>query len=242
VCTITGAVARSGVAEIAMGTTLRQAIDLIGGGPEAGRSIGAVLVGVSSAALTGEQLDTALTYETMAAAGSGLGSAGFVVIADDSDVVGVAAGVSHFLAVESCGQCTACKQDGLTISALLGRLAGGDASVHDLETIDARLETITDGARCSLASQHRTVVGGLMHAFAPWFRAHLEPESAPVAMTFIAEMLSLDDDVAMLDSSFVDKQPDWTRDPLDSGKTPVDRYSDHRSDGTSSSADRAVRP
>ena len=76
----------------------------------------AVLGGVSNAILTAEQLDVPLTYEDMAAIGSGLGSCGFLVFDDDTDFVAVAHGVSRFLAVESCGQCTPCKEDGKRIA------------------------------------------------------------------------------------------------------------------------------
>src|SRR5690606_12649206 len=63
VCTVTGDVRRPGVGEVAMGTTVRAAIDAIGGGPRARRSIKAVLNGVSAAPLAPQMLDTPLTYE-----------------------------------------------------------------------------------------------------------------------------------------------------------------------------------
>src|SRR3546814_20468649 len=67
-------------------------------------------------------LDVPLSWEGLASVGSGLGSAGFIVIDDTVDIVAVAHGVSRFLAVESCGQCSPCKHDGLTIAAPLDRL------------------------------------------------------------------------------------------------------------------------
>ncbi len=65
-----------------MGTSLREAIDRAGGGVEDGQRVAAVLVGVSNAVLTEAQLDTELSYEAMTAAGSGLGSAGFIVVGE----------------------------------------------------------------------------------------------------------------------------------------------------------------
>ena len=82
-----------------------------------------MLSGVSNALLTADLLDTPLTYEDMAGAGAGLGSAGFLVFDDLTDWVAVAQGVSRFLAVESCGQCQPCKDDGKVIAAALDRLA-----------------------------------------------------------------------------------------------------------------------
>ena len=229
VCTVTGAVQHPGVAEVAMGTTLREVIERTGGLlPE--RQLRAVLVGVSSAVITADQLDTELTYEAMAAIGTGLGSAGFLVVADDTAAISIVAGVSHFLAVESCGQCTPCKQDGAEIAELLASATRGEAAPEDLDTVRTRLQTITAGARCSLAGQHQAVVGSLLDAFGGEVRSQFEPEATPVEVTLIAALEQIDVDGARLDTSFTTKQLDWSHDERDSGKTPVDRFTDHRTD------------
>ena len=230
VCTVTGAVQRPGVAEVAMGTTLREAIELAGGGVQTGREVIAVLVGVSSAVLLPEHLDVALTYEAMASIGSGLGSAGFIVIGDDVEPISVAAGVSRFLAIESCGQCMHCKQDGLEISSLLGKIARGEGGANDVRTIEGRLDTVADGARCSLASQQRTVVGSLVATFEDQIRARLRPGVAPVEVRLVAALVDIDEQGATSDESFVGKQPDWTYGTVDSGKMPEERFLDHRAD------------
>ncbi len=121
VATVTGGVAHAGVGEVLLGTPLREVIELVGGGPGPEREIKAVLTGVSNTVLTGDQLDTPLSYEAFRAAGSWLGSASFIVLDDESDMVAVAAGVSRFLAVESCGQCEPCKLDGLELADKLER-------------------------------------------------------------------------------------------------------------------------
>ena len=232
VCTITGAVRKPGVAELRMGTTLREAIDQAGGGLLPGAQVKAVLVGVSNTVLTADQLDTELSYEAMKAIGSGLGSAGFIVVGDNTAAISVAAGASRFLAVESCGQCTPCKQDGAEISDLLGNMAGGQAGPEDLALVRKRLGTITTGARCSLATQHQVVVGSLLDAFADEIAASSEPGATPVAIELIAALEFLDDQGARLDPSFAGKQLDWTYDETDSGKSPVDRFTDHRTTET----------
>ena len=119
VATVTGRVQRAGVAEFALGTTLRDIITSISGGAEAGRQIAAVMSGVSNALIPAAALDTPATYEDLAKIGSGLGTAGFIVFDDTVDLTAVAAGVAHFLAVESCGQCRHCKQDGLELTDTL---------------------------------------------------------------------------------------------------------------------------
>jgi NADH:ubiquinone oxidoreductase subunit F (NADH-binding) len=224
VCTITGQVAHPGVAEIAMGTTLREAIDLIGGGPNAGHSIVAVAPGVSSAFVPAALLDTPLTYEDMAAAGSGLGSAGYLVLDDSVDVVAAAAGVIRFLAVESCGQCTPCKQDGLALADLLLTAALGEADEHTVEEIRSRASTVADGARCSIGTQQQAVVQGLLDRFG------IRLGATPAEPLLVAELRELSETEVTIDNRHADKQPDWTYEETWSGQSPVDRLTDHRAE------------
>jgi NADH:ubiquinone oxidoreductase subunit F (NADH-binding) len=228
VCTVTGNVRREGVGEVIMGTTLRAAIDAISGGVRPGRTIKAVLVGVSSSVLTADQLDTPLTYEDMAAAGSGLGSAGYLVVDDSVDMTAVAAGVSRFLAVESCGQCTPCKLDGLALSDLFEKLCASDASRDDYERVRRLIETVGDRARCSLATQHQVVVGSIVDRFGAEVLAHVSGAAGAVAPVLIAELEDIAGDEAVWDERHRRKQPDWTYTEQWSGKVPAELFGDHR--------------
>jgi NADH-quinone oxidoreductase subunit F len=228
VCTVTGSVQRSGVAEFMMGTPLIDVITEISGGARDGRRITAVLGGVSNGLIPAELLDTPLSYEGLAAIGSGLGSAGFVVYDDRDDLVAVVAGVSRFLAVESCGQCTPCKQGGLALSDLLDRLSRSATEHGDLEAISERLATVADGARCYLASQHEVVVRSLFDRFGDQVDAHLTGAAPGVAPALIAELVAIDDGTAVVDERHRAKQPDWTYDATNSGRSPADRLDEHR--------------
>jgi NADH:ubiquinone oxidoreductase subunit F (NADH-binding) len=231
VCTITGRVERPGVAEIALGTTLREAIEEIGGGAREGHQIRAVLPGVSNALLPADALDTPLTYEAMAAAGSGLGSAGYIVLDDTDDLVAVAAGVSRFLAVESCGQCTPCKQDGLEMAEVLSRVAGSDADEHDIERLLEAAGRVTDGARCNLAAQQQAVVLSAARLARREITGHLDGTRPAAGRFVVAELVALDEDGGTtIDLRHDDKQPDWTYDEVDSGQAPADRLGEHRDD------------
>ena len=223
VCTISGAVQRDGVGEVPMGTTLRDAIQIIAGGPRRDREIVAVLGGVSNAILTAAQLDVPLTYEDMAALESGLGSCGFLVFDDDTDFVAVAHGVARFLAVESCGQCTPCKDDGKRIAEGLERLRMSEAEADDLDVVLEKLETVADGARCFLAQQHQTVVRSIITAFHGQFRAHADGATTAAELFPIAEILDLQGDAVLIDERQLRKQPDWTYDDVDSGTSPAER-------------------
>jgi NADH-quinone oxidoreductase subunit F len=227
VCTVTGAVRRPGVGEVALGTTVRDALDEVAGGTTR-RGVKAVLNGVSAAPLPADLLDTPLTYEDMAAAGSGLGTASLIVLPEATDMTAVAAGVARFLAVESCGQCTPCKQDGLVLADSLERLCQTKGGVDDLDVVASALNSVADGARCNLASQQQAVVGHIMRRYGDEFAARLAPGSQPVTPLFVSEVHELDDGEVTLDERRRAKQPDWTFGPDWSGTTPVDISTDHR--------------
>jgi NADH-quinone oxidoreductase subunit F len=228
VCTVSGRTRRHGVAEVAMGTPLREVIDLVGRGAVRGREIVAVMTGVSNPLVPASQLDTPLTYEHLDAIGSGLGTAGFIVFDDTTDFAAVARGVSRFLAVESCGQCTPCKQDGLALADLFDRVRRSEADAPDLDAIEDRVGTVADEARCSLASQHQRVASSILHLFRPHLEAHVRGERPAVDEEPIAAIVDLEGDAFVVDETQREKQPDWTFDAQDSGKSPADRI-DQRS-------------
>jgi NADH:ubiquinone oxidoreductase subunit F (NADH-binding) len=220
---------RAGVAEFMMGTPLREVIDTISDGARAGRSIVAVLPGVSNGLIPADALDAPLSYEGLAAIGSGLGSAGFIVYDDRDDLVAVTAGVSRFLAIESCGQCTPCKQGGLALSDLLGKLSRSEAEARDLAAIHERVETVADGARCFLASQQEVVVRSLLDRFPDRVDDHLHRRVDGVEPALVAELRDIDDGSATVDERHRTKQPDWTYGETWSGQAPADRLGEHRS-------------
>ena len=231
VCTVVGDTRRHGVGEFAMGTPLRDVIEALGGGTDAGRRIIAVLPGASAAIIGENALATPLTHEDMRAAGSALGSAGFYCIDDAADTFALAHGASRFLSVESCGQCVPCKDDGLAVTSLLAQLLDGTAETDVSVRIGARLATITNGARCSLASQQQVVISSLL-ALCVATPVPTEPNAHDDVANRTAErvlgsalrpLLDIVDGVAILDDSFAAKQPDWSYDATSSGLYPVQR-------------------
>ena len=229
VCTVSGCVTRAGVGEFTMGSTLREIIETVGGGPRPDCTIRAVLQGAAAAIITADQLDTPASWEGMQAIGSGLGAAAFIVIDDKTDIASVAASVSRFLAVESCGQCTPCKQDSLLITDALTRIATTGGAEEDLDVVRTRIETVTFGARCSLATQEQVLIGSILEAFGAELEARVEHTAHAGESLAIVPMLELRDGVAILDEEHARKQPDWTFGEHWSGKAPADRLDDHRS-------------
>ncbi|HET7489921.1 MAG TPA: NADH-ubiquinone oxidoreductase-F iron-sulfur binding region domain-containing protein [Acidimicrobiales bacterium] len=222
--TVTGMSRRHGVAEVMTGTTLRKVIQMIGGGARPGHRIKAVLPGVSNGIIPAELLDTPLSFEHLQAVGSGLGSAGFIVLDDTVDMVALAAGVSRFLAVESCGQCTPCKLGGLALSEDLHALSVSEGTPRRLQEATTRVQTVADRARCYLAHQQQAVLQSIMTRYAHEFEAHVRGGAEPVEPYLIAELVDIEDGVAHMDERFMEKQPDWSFDETSTGKNPADRF------------------
>ncbi|MDP8993196.1 MAG: SLBB domain-containing protein, partial [Actinomycetota bacterium] len=172
VCTVTGRIRRHGVAEFPMGTSLGEVVDTVGGGTASGHEVMAVMSGVATPLVPGSALDTPVSYEGMEEIGSGLGTGGFIVFDDTTDPAAVAQGVSHFLAVESCGQCTPCKQDGLALAELLERLRRSEPEAGLVASIQDRVSTVSERARCYLAHQHQRVVDSILRLFPDELEAH----------------------------------------------------------------------
>ena len=208
-CTVVGDVMHAGFAEIEPGTTLREMIDRVGGGMRAGRQIKAVLSGVSNPALSAAQLDAPVSYEGLAGAGGGLGSAGFIVYDDTRSMVAVAQMVSRFLYVESCGQCRACKFGCGEITRKLDRIAAAEGDASDIESIGGRLRGITDQNRCFLGEEEQRVIASLLRTFPDDFAAELEG-AAPLEPLPIPKIVDIQDGMAIYDEKQMRKQPDWT--------------------------------
>jgi len=211
VATVTGDVSSPLVVEVELGTRLADLLDLAGG-PLPCRSIQAVISGVANGVLTASMLDVALDYEDMVAAGSGLGSAGFVVYDDTVCPVELARVLSRFLYVESCGQCRSCKFGCGEITRALEALNVGTGTEHDVEVIGARLRSVTDQTRCYLANEEQLVVSSILERFSEEFALHLEGRCShdPARTLVTPKITDIDGGVVAWDEHQVAKQPDWT--------------------------------
>ena len=209
VCTVVGDVVAPDVGEIELGTSLGDVIDVVGSGVGAGRRVKAVLSGVANAVVT--DLSTPVSYEGFEAAGSGLGSAGFIVYDDTACMVEAARSASRFLYVESCGQCPPCKLGSGEITGRLQRIEAGVGDEHDLRTIDYWLDRVTDGNRCYLAVEEAVVVRSLVTAFPDEIAEHAALGHCPRPRALPLPVITdLRDGVARLDERLARKQADWT--------------------------------
>ena len=211
-CTVSGDTIRDGVGEFPMATPLSTVIAELGGGLPDGRAVKYVLSGVSNPVIRADHLDVPLTYEHLEAIGSGLGTAGFLVYDDRTDPVELAQAVSRFLAVESCGQCPACKLGTARITELLATETELNQPTRPIEApvlteLSARLANVTDSSRCFLPAQEQRLVSSLLPDMRdPMLRA-------PRRGLELTKIVDLDGDRFTLDQQQRRKRPDWTYEP-----------------------------
>lgn len=209
--TISGDVNQPLVREFPLGVTLRELIYESAGGLGAGRSLKAIFSGVANAVITPEKLDIPLSFDRMKEAGSGLGSAGFIVYDDTACMVDVAYQFSKFLHVESCNQCPPCKMGSREITRDLRHLLDGEA---DSRVIDDILHIATwtpNGARCFLASEESIVVPSIVRAFLDDFGAHIEDRCQLRHNLTLPKLVDFSESAGFTyDESYARKRPDWT--------------------------------
>jgi hypothetical protein len=148
------------------------------------------------------------------------------VFDDHTDLVAVAQGVARFLSVESCGQCTPCKSDGLAIAQLIDTVRDSTASPETLVELERRFAQVDDGARCALASQQSSAVASLIELGRESVEQHLTGSADDTGPFLIAPIVDLVHGRAVVDTTQIDKLPDWSRGGADSGSVPAELYGD----------------
>ncbi len=178
IVSVSGHVQKPGNYEIPLGTTVREIIDLAGG-LRPGRTFAAVQPGGgSSACIFEEHLDWPYDYESMAKAGSMLGSGAFVVFDDTTDFVAAAYNLVRFFAHESCGQCTPCREGGSWMERVLERLVERRGIPGDEEMLRRVSSTITGLNLCALGDSIEPFLKSVMTRFPEQFRARIVQEKA----------------------------------------------------------------
>jgi NADH-quinone oxidoreductase subunit F len=170
---ISGHVNKPGVYEIPFGLTLRQLINEHAGGMLDGRKFKAVFPGgASSSCLTEEYLDLVLDFHHVAQAGSMLGSAAFMVIAEGTCMVEVALRLARFFRHESCGKCIPCRDGTYQIVRLLERIKAGKAPLAEIDEIVDLAGVMRHAAFCGLGQAAPNPVTSCIKNFRAEFEAH----------------------------------------------------------------------
>jgi NADH-quinone oxidoreductase subunit F len=172
---VSGHVQRPGNYEIELGIPAREIIYGLAGGPLAGHEIKCWFPGGSSApVLTPDDLDVPYDFDSLAKAGSMLGSGAIIVVDDSTPIVDLALKVAKFYRHESCGKCTPCREGTNWTVKMLERIDAGEATPMDLDIMASVCDHIIGNCLCVLGDAMAMPIGSLIAKFRPEFEAHIE--------------------------------------------------------------------
>ena len=133
---VCGHVVRPGVYEASVGVTLRELIEQAAGGVRDGNKLKAVIPGgISAKILTADEIDVAMDFDSLMAAGTMAGSGGVIVMDETTCMVRALESAARFFADESCGQCSPCREGTGWVHRILRRIVGGKGGVQDLDDL-----------------------------------------------------------------------------------------------------------
>jgi NADH-quinone oxidoreductase subunit F len=182
---LSGHVNKPGNYELPLGTTMRELIYEHGGGIPNGKAIKAILPSGGSGPImraTDEILETKLTYEDMAKAGTILGSASVIVMDETVDITWVASKAIKFFKHESCGKCTPCREGTFWLDKVLDRILSGQGRESDIDLINNIAKNMQGVTLCALADFAANPVIETIKNFPEDFKAHVgNGATVPVA-------------------------------------------------------------
>jgi NADH-quinone oxidoreductase subunit F len=171
---LAGNVARGGLIEIPMGTTIREIVEDIGGGVGPGRRFKAVQIGGPSGGCVPARLaDTPVDFESLRDIGAIMGSGGLVVLDDKTCMVDIARYFLQFTQNQSCGKCTFCRIGTRRMLDILERLCAGKGSRGDLETLETLARQVGAGSLCGLGKTAPNPVLTTLRYFRDEYEAHI---------------------------------------------------------------------
>src|SRR5580700_7837729 len=148
---VAGHINKPGIYEIPLGMNMKKFIDEMAGGMRNGKKLKAVIPGGSSCPVfKADEIDIAMDYDTVAKAGSMLGSGGMVVIDEDTCMVDMARRIMHFYAHESCGWCIPCREGTTWLRKMLERFHAGFGRPEDIDLIGDLAKNMLGRTFCPL--------------------------------------------------------------------------------------------
>ena len=180
---VSGPVNKPGVYELPLGVTFRDLLEKSCGGLKPGKRLKAVIPGGSSTpVLTAEEAwAVKLDYESLAAAGSMLGSGAVIVIDESQCMVKLLQVLAHFYHHESCGQCTPCREGCGWIEKIMNRFEEGRAERKDIDTLYSVAEGMMGRTICPLADAMAMPVMSFVKKFRAEFEAHADGKTCAKA-------------------------------------------------------------
>ena len=186
---VSGHIKRPGNFEVPMGITLRELIFEHAGGMRSDKPLKAIIPGGASAPFfTPEHLDVKLDFESVAQAGSMLGSGGVTVMEEGTNMVWAALRLMEFFYHESCGKCTPCREGSSWLVQTMRRIVDGRGRKSDLETLVELCQNIAGRTVCAFGDAE---VAPIMSTLKYWRHEYEEliQQAAATAATAPAELM-----------------------------------------------------
>jgi NADH-quinone oxidoreductase subunit F len=158
-----------------------------GGGIPGGKRVKAVIPGGSSMPpLRGDEIEgVRMDEESLKALGTHIGTAGIIVMDEDTDLVRVTWRIARFYHHESCGQCTPCREGCGWLEKVLARMLAGDATTRDLDLLVEVCNQIEGNTICALGDAAAWAVRGFVTKFREEFEARCKPERSFVPLNVV---------------------------------------------------------
>jgi len=173
---VSGHVNRPGLYEAPAGVTLRELIesDTYAQGVRAGRTLKAVIPGgISAKVLTAAEIDVAMDFDSLLAAGTMAGSAGVIVMDETTCMLDALLSATRFFAHESCGQCSPCREGTGWLHRILRRISDGRGRVQDLDDLLAIARDMEGKTICVFADAAAWPVQSYITKFRPELEDHI---------------------------------------------------------------------
>ncbi len=185
VYTMLGDVNITGLIEVPMGITLREVIEVYGGGMKDGRAFKCAQTGGAAGSIIPPALlDVPMDYATMQQNGASLGSGALMICGEDKCIVDLAYVLMRFFVTESCGKCVPCRLGTKRMLEILERLRHGEGTQEDLETLERLAPQVIATSFCGLGQGAPvSIITALRH-----FRAEFEAHVAGTCPTGVCPM------------------------------------------------------
>ncbi len=178
---VSGHVEKPGLYELPLGIPLREVIYDHAGGIRGGKKMKAVMpAGSSFPILTPDEIDVNMDFDSMRAIGAFLGTAGVIVMDEDTCMVQALEIIDRFYHHESCGQCSPCREGTGWLHKLLARLEEGNGQPGDIDLIDRICTNMVGNTVCVLADAAAMPTQSYLSKFRDEFMAHITEGGCPL--------------------------------------------------------------
>jgi NADH-quinone oxidoreductase subunit F len=180
---LVGKIKNTGLVEVPMGMTIGEIVNDIGGGRENGVPIKAVQTGgPSGGCIPVERFDLPINYDSLAQAGSIMGSGGMIVMDERTCMVDVAKYFMAFLKDESCGKCYVCRKGTQRMYELLDDISKGKGTVEQLEVLEELALVVKDASMCGLGQTAANPVLSTLRYFRDEYLKHIQEKKCPAGV------------------------------------------------------------